>query len=72
MCSVGLASEKCLVDGSIYLCVRFEYVSFLLVCVAHLFHIRNLCSVALGLFSGGYICSGYMCIVKCMWCSWGL
>ena len=25
---VGLASEKCLIDCSIYLCVMFEYVCF--------------------------------------------
>ena len=40
----GGCSEKCLVDGSIYLSVMFEHVSF-------------------------PICPGYMCIVKCMWCS---
>ena len=26
--SVGLACEKCLLDGSIYLSVKFEYASF--------------------------------------------
>ena len=28
MCSVGLVCEKCLLDGSIYLSVKFEYVHF--------------------------------------------
>ena len=28
VCSVGLTCEKCLVDGFIYLSVKFEYVSF--------------------------------------------
>ena len=28
MCSVGLECEKSLLDGSIYLSVKFEYVSF--------------------------------------------
>ena len=43
VCSVGLACEKCLLDGSlyIYLPVKFEYVSIGL----HAFHSRNLCGV---------------------------
>ena len=28
VCSVGLACEKCFLDGSIYLSVKSEYVSF--------------------------------------------
>ena len=28
MCSLGLECEKCLLDGSISLSVKFEYVSF--------------------------------------------
>ena len=28
VCFVGLAYEKCLLDDSIYLSVKFEYVSF--------------------------------------------
>ena len=43
MCSVGLACEKCLLDGSIYLSMKFGYVSFPI--GLHSFNIRNLCGV---------------------------
>ena len=40
---LGGLCEKCLVDGSIYLSVKFEYVSFPI--GLHFFNIRNLCGV---------------------------
>ena len=43
VCCVGLAYEKCLLDGSIYLSVKFKYVSFPI--GLHSFHSRNLSGV---------------------------
>ena len=40
---MGLACEKCLLDGSIYLSVKFEYVSFPI--GLHSSDIRNVCGV---------------------------